>query len=172
LWLLAAPQATPPLKHHPSNHCSGARKGIVFYRSAANGWQAKHDAPPLAAGHAEKSPGCSYVRWAASRWQHRARAARHGFWAWYTATYAKWACIHRGEGSWDAANGGYGGGLQFDGGFQTTYGSEFIAAYGAAGSWPVWAQLLAAERAFHGYHGYGARGFSPWPNTARACGLL
>lgn len=81
--------------------------------------------------------------------------------------YAKWACIHSREGSWTANTGnGYYGGLQMDYGFMQTYGADFMRRWGTANNWPPWAQITAAERA------YRTRGFSPWPNTARACGQL
>jgi len=77
-------------------------------------------------------------------------------------------CIHRYEGAWTANTGnGYYGGLQMDRGFMERYGAEFIGRWGTADNWPVWAQLEAAARA----HDSG-RGFTPWPNTARFCGLL
>jgi hypothetical protein len=76
-------------------------------------------------------------------------------------------CIHHFEGAWTSNTGnGYYGGLQMDSRFMATYGPDFLARWGTADSWPVWAQLEAAGRA------YPARGFTPWPNTARACGLL
>ena len=46
------------------------------------------------------------------------------------------------------------------------YGPGFLRKWGHAGRWPVWAQLIAAERGRH------ERGWYPWPNTARECGLL
>lgn len=77
-------------------------------------------------------------------------------------------CIHRYEGAWDANTGnGYYGGLQMDVGFQSLYGGDYLRKYGTADRWPVWAQLDAAARAYRS-----GRGFGPWPNTARACGLL
>ena len=77
-------------------------------------------------------------------------------------------CIHRFEGSWNANTGnGYYGGLQFDRTFQIQYGPEFVERFGTADNWPVWAQLQAAVRAYQS-----GRGFTPWPNTARVCGLL
>jgi hypothetical protein len=77
-------------------------------------------------------------------------------------------CIHHYEGSWTANTGnGYYGGLQMDRGFMQRYGAEFIGRWGTADNWPAWAQLEAAARA----HDSG-RGFTPWPNTARVCGLL
>jgi hypothetical protein len=76
-------------------------------------------------------------------------------------------CIHRFEGAWTSNTGnGYYGGLQMDRRFMVTYGREFVGRWGTADNWPVWAQLETAARA------YPNRGFSPWPNTARACGLI
>lgn len=83
-----------------------------------------------------------------------------------------WTCIHGYEGSWTDPDGPYYGGLQMDLGFQQTYGADFLARWGTADHWPIWAQLTAARRARDGYHGYAARGYGPWPNTARYCGLL
>ena len=77
-------------------------------------------------------------------------------------------CIHHYEGAWDANTGnGYYGGLQMDRRFQVLYGSDFVAKWGTADNWPAWAQLQAAVRAYRS-----GRGFYPWPNTARACGLI
>jgi hypothetical protein len=77
-------------------------------------------------------------------------------------------CIHRHEGSWTANTGnGYYGGLQMDQRFMQRYGPDFVGRWGTADNWPSWAQLEAAARA----HDSG-RGFTPWPNTARFCGLL
>lgn len=77
-----------------------------------------------------------------------------------------------GEGSWTDNSTGQQGGVQMDAGFQHTYGAEFVARYGNASHWPARDQILAAWRAYHGYNGYKPRGFTPWPNTARLCGLL
>jgi hypothetical protein len=77
-------------------------------------------------------------------------------------------CIHRFEGAWTSNTGnGYYGGLQMDVSFMRRYGSDFVDRWGTADNWPVWAQLRAASRAHRS-----GRGFSPWPNTARACGLI
>jgi hypothetical protein len=75
-------------------------------------------------------------------------------------------CIHRHEGSWTADTGnGYFGGLQMDASFERAYGGEFVRAFGHANNWPRALQLAAGVR------GYLARGWSPWPNTSRMCGL-
>jgi hypothetical protein len=77
-------------------------------------------------------------------------------------------CIHHYEGAWnDETGNGFHGGLQMDYAFETRYGAEFYSRWGDAGHWPPWAQIQAAIRA----HDSG-RGFGPWPNTARYCGLL
>lgn len=82
-------------------------------------------------------------------------------------------CIHHYEGSWKDPASPYWGGLQMDMSFQKTYGWMksgghkwyFVNKWGTADHWPVWAQMVA------GIHGYFSRGWSPWPNTARDCGL-
>jgi hypothetical protein len=77
-------------------------------------------------------------------------------------------CIHRYEGAWNARTGnGYNGGLQMDLTFQAHYGADFMRLWGTADQWPPWAQIQAAVRAHQS-----GRGFYPWPNTARACGLI
>jgi hypothetical protein len=84
------------------------------------------------------------------------------------ALHDSFLCIHRFEGAWDSNTGnGYYGGLQLDLTFQSLYGAEFLGRFGTADRWPVWAQLEAAVRAYQS-----GRGFTPWPNTARVCGLL
>lgn len=127
-----------------------------------------------------KPQSCADARYLADVWAQRAHEARVKTARWKAnavarerrALYEKWRCIHEHEGAWDAVNpAGYYGGLQMDTGFQRTYGSEHMAKWGTADHWPVWAQLQAAERAYHGYHGFGGRGFSPWPNTRRMCGV-
>jgi len=77
-------------------------------------------------------------------------------------------CIHSYEGAWTSNTGnGYYGGLQMDWSFMRRYGSDYVQQWGTADNWPVEAQLTAAVRAHRS-----GRGFAPWPNTARACGLL
>jgi hypothetical protein len=79
-----------------------------------------------------------------------------------------WACIHQGEGAWNAHTGnGYHGGLQMDATFERTYGRDMLQRYhGHAELWPPRAQIIVAQRAYSQ-----GRGYAPWPNTSRACGL-
>jgi hypothetical protein len=102
--------------------------------------------------------------WQWSRAVELARVAQH------PPHLAAWRCIGQYEsgGSWSINTGnGYYGGLQMDRGFQLTYGGWLYRTKGTAEHWTPLEQMWAAERA----HASG-RGFSPWPNTARACGLL
>jgi hypothetical protein len=79
---------------------------------------------------------------------------------------AEWMCIHRGEGPWDDAGAPYYGGLQMDLEFQRDYGLDLLRSKGTADHWTPEEQMRVAERA------YRTRGFWPWPNTAKRCGLL
>jgi hypothetical protein len=78
-----------------------------------------------------------------------------------------WLCIHHYEGSWRDPNGPYYGGLQMDVQFQRTYGGAIFRRKGTADHWTPLEQMWAAERAHRS-----GRGFYPWPNTARYCGLI
>jgi hypothetical protein len=51
--------------------------------------------------------------------------------------------------------------------FQRTYGGELLRSKGTADNWSPVEQMWVAERAHRS-----GRGFTPWPNTARYCGLL
>jgi hypothetical protein len=76
-------------------------------------------------------------------------------------------CIHRHEGAWNDPGAPYYGGLQMDYEFQRSYGREFLQAFGTADRWPPAVQIAVAIRAY-----LSGRGWYPWPNTARMCGLL
>jgi hypothetical protein len=80
---------------------------------------------------------------------------------------AAWRCIHRFEGPWTDPNPPYYGGLQMDIAFQRTYGRSLLRRKGTANRWTRWEQMWVAERAYRS-----GRGFYPWPNTARYCGLI
>jgi hypothetical protein len=78
-----------------------------------------------------------------------------------------WLCIHRLEGSWNDPSPPYYGGLQMDFGFMRTYAAGLLRRKGTADHWTPLEQMWAAERAHRS-----GRGFYPWPNTARYCGLI
>ena len=107
---------------------------------------------------------------AAVRWQRHARlrlvAHRHIVAS--LGSVANWTCIHQHEGAWNDTGDPYWGGLQMDRSFMRTYGSDVIRRHGGglADTWTPAEQMMVAQRA------YRTRGYHPWPNTARACGLL
>ncbi len=76
-------------------------------------------------------------------------------------------CIHGFEGSWTDSGAPFYGGLQMDSAFMATYGGWALKAFGTADHWPISVQLAVAIRAK-----VSGRGFYPWPNTARYCGLI
>jgi hypothetical protein len=78
-----------------------------------------------------------------------------------------WRCIHRYEGPWKDPHAPYFGGLQMDLAFQRAYGRMLLRSKGTANRWTRFEQMWVAERALRR-----GRGFHPWPNTARYCGLL
>ncbi len=106
----------------------------------------------------------AYGRWVLGLWQRRAVAARRL--AQNPPHKRQWLCIHRYEAKWTDPNAPYYGGLQMDLEFQATYGRTLLRRKGTAEHWTPLEQMWVAERA------YRTRGFWPWPNTARYCGLL
>jgi hypothetical protein len=105
----------------------------------------------------------AYRLWVLGFWKQRAAAV------WTRARRPphrrQWLCIHRYEGAWTDPDAPYYGGLQMDLGFQQAYGSYLLRTKGTADNWTPLEQMWVAERA------HVTRGFSPWPNTARLCGL-
>jgi hypothetical protein len=99
-------------------------------------------------------------------WRKRAVATRKRFLQ-GPAHRTAWLCIHRFEGAWTDSGSPYYGGLQMDISFQASYGGILLAAKGTADNWSPLEQMWVAERAYRS-----GRGFYPWPNTARACGLI
>lgn len=104
------------------------------------------------------------VRHVAAAWERRSahayRAAQH------PPRLGAWLCIHRYEGSWTDGGAPYYGGLQMDLGFQSHYAPWLLRQKGTADHWTPLEQIWTAVRASR------TRGFYPWPNTARLCGLL
>jgi hypothetical protein len=106
----------------------------------------------------------AYRKWVASLWQRRAVQAKQR--ALNPPHKREWICIHRYEGAWNDAGAPYYGGLQMDLEFQNTYGRDLLSRKGTADHWTPLEQMWVAERAQR------TRGFWPWPNTARYCGLI
>lgn len=152
-----------------ADHCPHARKGLRFYTKRAREWRERMGAGsesssvPLVRS---RDRACPHLRRLAAAAKLKSWAARLEFEHWFSRTLEKWRCIHEHEGAWDASTGnGYWGGLQFSDWFQRHYGPEFYARFGTADRWPIFAQLVAAERAWRE-----CRCFSQW-GTASRCGL-
>ncbi len=116
------------------------------------------------------TPDPDYRAWVRSLWQKRAAAALEQ--AQNPPRRSAWMCIHRHERhpaqGWATNTGnGYYGGLQMDLTFQRMYGADLLRAKGTANRWKPYEQMWVAWRAYKS-----GRGFYPWPNTARYCGLI
>lgn len=99
----------------------------------------------------------------------RCKQLRERMWGWYRTSGFR--CIREHEASWHDPNAPYWGGVQADMNFQRAYGrglegGSYLRKWSTAERWPHFRQIHMA------YRGHKARGFSPWPNTARICGLL
>ena len=78
-------------------------------------------------------------------------------------------CIHHYEGSWSAYNSaGYYGGFQMDASFMQHWGADKLRKYHGrdARYWSAADQLAVGMRAVR------VRGYTPWSNSASACGIL
>jgi hypothetical protein len=106
-----------------------------------------------------------YRRWVLRLWVKRAERVRRQ--AFRPPRKRAWLCIHRHEGRWNDPNAPYYGGLQMDLAFQRRYGAPLLRRKGTADRWSPIEQIWVAEHAFRS-----GRGFHPWPNTARRCGLI
>jgi hypothetical protein len=100
--------------------------------------------------------------WVLRRSRYRAALVRRA------PVYAALMCIHSHESSWTGYSpaGPYYGGLQMSPTFELHYGSSYVETWGHAWNWPPSMQLAAAWRAVQSV------GFTPWPASAMACGLL
>jgi len=107
----------------------------------------------------------AYRQWVLRLWTRRAARARRL--ALHPPRLHDWLCIHHFEGPWNDPGAPYYGGLQMDLEFQQTYAPDLLRRKGTADHWTPLEQIWVAERAYES-----GRGFYPWPNTARYCGLL
>jgi hypothetical protein len=139
----------------------------IHFRAVTRRWRALMGKPmPRIA-----PPGTGFAsllerrRWWVQAWRPKAYWAR---WHGHRPPHLRaWRCIHKYEGAWRDPNAPYYGGLQMDLSFQRRYGGSLLRRKGTANHWSPYEQMWVAERA----HRTG-RGFHPWPNTARYCGLI
>jgi hypothetical protein len=129
-------------------------------------WQRLMGKPKTpASAHVQRSRSPHYRRWVLRLWRARAHTVRRQ--ALSPPRRRAWLCIQRREGPWHDPRAPYFGGLQMDLAFQRRYGRFLLRRKGTADNWTPLEQMWVAERAFRS-----GRGFYPWPNTARACGLI
>jgi hypothetical protein len=141
-------------------------KQIHRYRKETWRWQSLMGVRRTPASRAvETDPSYSYKLWVRNVWKHRATRTRRK--AGRPPHRSGWFCIHRFEGAWTDPNAPYYGGLQMDLSFQRRYGRELLRRKGTANHWTPLEQMWVAERAHRS-----GRGYYPWPNTARSCGLI
>ena len=141
-------------------------KQIRHYRKQTWRWQSLMGVRRTPATRtAEKDPSHAFKVWVRNLWKHRATKARRK--AARPPHRSGWLCIHHFEGAWTDPNAPYYGGLQMDLSFQRTYGRELLRRKGTANHWTPLEQMWVAERAHRS-----GRGYYPWPNTARSCGLI
>ncbi len=111
-----------------------------------------------------RTTGIPYLQWMNLRWRARA----HHYLAVRSRRFPALLCIHHYEGSWVAYSpAGYYGGFQMSASFMRHWGADKLNKYGGrdARYWSAADQLAVASRAVSHL------GYSPWPNTAAACGL-
>jgi hypothetical protein len=140
------------------------RRHIRRFRAGTRHWlTVMLGRPPASGSRSLAARSLTRLRQLAHRWRQRAHRA------WWRANHPPnlhgWLCIHQYEGSWADPGSPYWGGLQMDLSFQQTYGGWLLRHKGTADHWSPLEQIWVAVRAAH------ARGYSPWPNTARYCGL-
>jgi hypothetical protein len=149
-------------------------KRIGYYKRQTWHWQRVLGKRRTTSGNTARAvANRQYRLWVLDLWQQR--AARIWRQAKRPPHKGQWLCIHRYEGHWRSTPGGpgilnsggpYYGGLQMDLEFQRTYGGYLLRKKGTADRWSPLEQMWVAERAHR------TRGFYPWPNTARLCGLI
>ena len=139
---------------------------IEHYRAVTWRWQRVMSRPATRGSTSYRTdPSRRYRRWIRDLWRGRALRARRT--ALHPPYRSVWLCIHRYEASWRDGDAPYYGGLQMDVSFQRHYAPRLLRVKGTADQWTPLEQIWAAERARRS-----GLGFSPWPHTARLCGVL
>lgn len=112
-----------------------------------------------------KSRDLSYRVHILHQWRRRAiRAKRRAL---NPPHESQWRCLQRYEAPWRDDRDPYWGGLQMDRTFMRQYAPRYLLRRGWAHRWSPIEQMWVGERAIRA-----GRGFYPWPNTARMCGLI
>lgn len=171
---LARPAPAPAGARRPAANAATAATAVRLidrYRKETWRWQKLMRRQRTVSRYtAHRSPDPAYRAWVLRLWRQRALRARRQ--AHNPPRRSAWLCIYRHERhprmGWRTRTGnGYFGGLQMDLAFQRRYGIDLLRRKGTADRWTAIEQIWVAERAYRS-----GRGFYPWPNTARSCGLI
>jgi hypothetical protein len=136
------------------------RQRIEQYRSTVEHWRLVAGIRPAVRTLASSVNLEEQFAW----WRHAQRSVLAN--ASHPPYESQLMCIHGGEGSWTDTGAPFWGGLQMDYGFMATYGAYLLHTKGTADHWTPLEQMWIAAKAVP------SRGFHPWPNTGRACGLI
>ncbi len=140
------------------------RRHVRHYRLGTRRWLTViRGRPPHDVSRRLSAHSVLRLRALARAWRRREHAAWRR--ANHPPNFGGWLCIHHYEGSWTDSGGPYWGGLQMNLSFQAHYGGWLLRHKGTADRWSPLEQIWTAVRASR------VRGYSPWPNTARYCGL-
>jgi hypothetical protein len=163
-WPAPRQAAAEPRRFDPPDHV--IVKQVRRYQRETWRWQSVMGVRRTPTKNAAvRDPSRAFKLWVRNLWKRRAVRARTR--ASRPPHRAAWLCIQRYEGAWNDPNPPYYGGLQMDLSFQRTYGRALLRRKGTADRWTPLEQMWVAERAYRA-----GRGFYPWPNTARHCGLI
>lgn len=121
-------------------------------------------------GTARRMRSAAYRRWVRDLWRRRALRTRRV--AQNPPHRGAWLCLfvherHPAHGWRTNTGNGFYGGLQMNRQFMATYGGRLLRTKGTADRWSALEQLWVGERALRA-----GRGFHPWPNSGRSCGLI
>ena len=160
----AESQTAPPAVHRA--RVNALRRQIRSHRVTTWHWQRVMGTrrTPTSPGE-RRTTSVAKLTWMRDLWRSRATSVRTS--ARRVPNRGAWLCIHRYEGRWNDPHSPYYGGLQMDIGFQRAYGGYLLGKKGTANRWKPLEQMWTAEKARRS-----GRGFYPWPNTARLCGLI
>jgi hypothetical protein len=173
LVVLARPVEAPAGERRPAANTLGEAMTVRLihrYRTETWRWQKLMRRTRTPSNYTAHSTDAAYRAWVLGLWKQRAARARRA--AHNPPRRSAWLCIYRHERhprmGWRTRTGnGYFGGLQMDIAFQRLYGADLLRRKGTADRWTAIEQIWVAERAYRS-----GRGFHPWPNTARSCGLI
>jgi hypothetical protein len=171
LWVTSAPDQATAAGRAPTVKQPEILGQIARYQRTTWRWQRVMSAPlTRSSATARRIQSLAYRRWVRDLWRRRALRTRRL--AQNPPHKRAWLCLYRYERQpaqgWRTRTGnGFYGGLQMDWQFMATYGGRLLRRKGTADSWTALEQMWVGERALRA-----GRGFYPWPNSARVCGLI